>query len=596
MLNSPIEEVKTRLDIVEVVSSYIKLQKCGVNYRTRCPFHSEKKASFFVSPRLQIFKCFGCGVSGDIFKFIMMIEGIEFPDALRLLAQKAGIQLKPTKPELKTERQHLYEICELACKFFEKQLQSSKSGQAAEKYLLARKINKESIREWRLGYAPAQLKALTDFLLSKGYKIEEIKKAGVVTQSGQGRYFDRFRSRIIFPVFDLNSQVVGFGGRIFGPQAEKEIAKYVNTPATLLYDKSKVLYGLHKAKLELRRKNFCILVEGYTDCIMAHQVGFGNTVAVSGTALTSWQLRILRRYTENLIIAFDMDIAGDSGTKRGIELAQSMDFNIKIITMPKGKDPADVISQDSELWKKLVKGAKSIFDFYFESAFSKFDKSTPDGKKDISKMILPVIKRIPNRIVQSHWIQRLARELAVKEENIEEELKKTKIEDDERRDSEKKSADLSLESPKSRKERLEEQLISLVVRNPLLHRFISEQDLLLLNKRILDIILKIKEIFQSKEDFEDYSQKFSQFQKAVSPEDFEFVASLVLKTEIDKKTDMDASREIQLCLKELREIRIKEKLADIAGKIKKAEEVRDFKETEELIKKFHQLAQQLGQK
>jgi len=594
MLNSPIEEIKARLDIVEVVSSYVKLEKCGANYRARCPFHSEKKASFFVSPRLQIFKCFGCGVAGDIFKFIMMIEGVEFPDALKLLAQRAGVQLKPIKPGLKSERQRLYEICELACKFFEKQLHASKTGQAAKEYLLSRKINEQSIKEWRLGYAPDKSNALSEFLLSKGYKIEEIKKAGLGVRNEEGRYFDRFRSRIIFPIFDSNSQVIGFGGRIFGPKAEKEIAKYLNTPATLLYDKSRVLYGLHKAKLELHRKDFCILVEGYTDCIMAHQAGFENTVAVSGTALTPWQLRILKRYTENLITAFDMDVAGDSATKRGIELAQGMDFNIKVITMPEGKDPADVISQDPELWEKLVREAKSILDFYFDSAFSKHNKNTPEGKKEISKIILPVIKKIPNKIVQSHWIQKLASELDVKEEDIEQELKKIEIEDKERVFEQEN--DLISGPSKSRKERLEEQVLSLIARNPALHQIISDQDLLFLDERTARIISKLKEVFGSKEDFENYSQRFLVFQKALSPEDFEFVASLILESEVKGETDINASQEIRVCLKELREIRIKEKLAEISQKIKKAEEMKDYKKTEELMKEFHQLTQQLAQK
>ena len=596
MLNSPIEEIKSRLDIVEVISSYIKLQKCGVNYRARCPFHSEKKASFFVSPRLQIFKCFGCGASGDIFKFIMMIEGIEFPDALKLLAQKAGVQLKPISPELKTQRQRLYEICELACKFFEKQLQASKSGKEAKKYLLGRKINEQSIKEWRLGYAPDKPNALGEFLTSKGYKMEEIKKAGLVTQSEGGKYFDRFRSRIIFPIFDLNSQAIAFGGRIFGPRAEKEIAKYVNTPATLLYDKSKTLYGLHRAKLELHRKNFCILVEGYTDCIMAHQAGFENTVAVSGTALTSLQLKILKRYTENLVSAFDMDVAGNSATKRGIEMAQAMDFNVKVVTMPEGKDPADIIAKDPALWEKLVKGAKSIFDFYFESAFSKFDKSTPDGKKEISKMILPVIKRIPNKIVQSHWIQRLAQELGTKEENIEEELRKTKIDNTEIREPEADNNVSEKKAPKSRKEKLEEQLISLVARKPELHRLINKEELQFLSERTRNIISKIKEFFKNEQDFKNYSQQFSLFKESISSQDFDLIASLILSKEIEEKSETDDEKETLLCLKGIKEFDIKEQLAKVAKQIKEVEAGKDFKKTEELIKKFHELAQKLNQK
>ncbi|MCD6550037.1 DNA primase [bacterium] len=596
MSDPVIEEIKSRLDIVEVISGYIKLQKCGVNYRARCPFHSEKKASFFVSPRLQIFKCFGCGVSGDLFKFIMMIEGIEFGDALKLLAQKAGVTLKPFKPELKTERQRLLEICELSCRFFKKQLRASKTGQAVRQYLHSRKINDDSIEKWRLGYAPDQPRALTDFLLSNGYKIEEIKKAGLVTQSETG-YFDRFRSRVIFPIFDMHSQVIGFGGRIFGARAEKEIAKYINTPATLLYDKSKVLYGLDKAKVGVRRQNFCILVEGYTDCIMAHQAGFENTVAVSGTALTAWHLKIIKRYTDNLVTAFDMDLAGNSATKRGIDLAQSLDFNIKVITMPKDKDPADVIAHNSALWERLVKEAKSILDFYFESTFLKFDRNTAEGKREISKVLLPVIKRIPNKIVQSHWVQKLAQELKVETKDIEEEMEKVKLDSFDREESSNNGDEnqINSDSQKDRKERLEERMISLILQKPQLHKIIKEQDLAFFNNKTAEIISKIKELFKEEKDFDHIQEKITLLQNDIPSKDFEYIASLVLQSEIREEGKIDFAKEALFCLKEIRKSSIREKLSEVAHQIKIAEQEKDHQRIEELMKQFNQFAQKLSQ-
>ena len=402
MPSSSIEEIKNKLDVVEVVGSYIKLQKCGQNFRAVCPFHSEKKPSFFVSPARQIWHCFGCSKGGDIFAFIKEIERVEFGDALRILAQRAGVELKRQDPKLRTERQRLYEICEFTCQFFETQLQKSKIGQDVKKYLLTRGINEESVKKWRLGYAPDIWRSSSDFLVSKGYKREEIVKAGLaIMKEGNLKSYDRFRGRIIFPIFDLNSQVVGFGGRVFGEKGEREVAKYMNIPNTLLYDKSRILYGLNAAKMKIREKNQCILVEGYTDVILAHQVGFGNTVATSGTALTPFQLRILKRYSQNLLTAFDMDVAGNMATKKGIDLAQKQGFDIKVITMPEGSDPADIISKKSADFEKLITSAKSILSFYFETAFSKFDKETPEGKREISKIILPVIRRIPNKIEQS---------------------------------------------------------------------------------------------------------------------------------------------------------------------------------------------------
>ena len=590
MLNQ-IEEVKNRLDIVEVIGNYVKLQKCGANYRAQCPFHSEKKASFFVSPARQIWHCFGCGKGSNVFGFIMEIEGVEFGDALRMLAQKAGVQLKAVKPVLVTERKRLYEICDLASKFFEKQLEESKTGQSVKKYLLDRGISEDSVKKWRIGYAPNILKGLTDFLVSKGYKTDEIRKAGLMVRSEKGDYFDRFRGRIIFPVFDLNSQIVGFGGRIFGEREKKEIAKYVNTPNTLLYDKSRTLYGLDKGKMEIRKKNACVLVEGYTDCIMAHQSGYSNVVATSGTALTFPQLKILKRYSDNLVTAFDMDVAGDTATKRGIDMAQNMDFNIKVITMPAGKDPADVISQDAELWPKLIAEARSILDFYFETTLSKFDKDKPEDKKEISKVLLPVIKKIPNRITQSHWIQRLARELRVKPEDVEAELKKTKVEDGLIEES---KAEEEL-SPKSRRQKIEERLLSLIFQKPELHRLINENDYPFLSAQTLILISKFKEVFRNEEDFKNHQAKFDEFQKKLTREEVEYVNPLILQAEVELEClEVDACQEAEICLEQMRQSEVKSKLTEVSQQIKEAEEAKDSQKTNILIKKFNELTKKLA--
>ena len=398
MSSSPIEEIKSKLDIVEVVGSYLKLQKTGANYRALCPFHSEKKPSFFVSPARQIWRCFGCGAGGDVFKFIMQIEGVEFGDALRILARRAGVELKPYRPELKTQRQRLYEISELACRFFEKQLEGSSAGKKAKDYLLKRGLQEKSIKKWRLGYSPDKWRALSDFLVGKGYQREEIVRAGLAIESEKSSTpYDRFRGRIIFPIFDLNSQVIGFGGRVFKKTQSEELAKYINTPNTLIYDKSRVLYGLNFAKVAIREKDACILTEGYIDVILAHQAGYENSIATSGTALTFQQLKILKRYTSNLLTAFDMDVAGDLATKRGIDLAQEQDFEVRVIRMPKDTDPADIITKNVEKWKDLVAKAKEIIGFYFESAIDKFDKTTSQGKKQIQKFFCQKLNKFPTK-------------------------------------------------------------------------------------------------------------------------------------------------------------------------------------------------------
>jgi len=580
MLSSPIDEIKSRLDIVEVIRSYIKLQKAGANYRAVCPFHSEKKPSFFVSPARQIWHCFGCQKGGDIFGFVKEIEGVEFGDALRILAQRAGVELKKQDPKIRSQRQRLYEISDLACRFFEKQLKESSSGREAKKYLLSRGIKEETIKEWRLGYAPDTWEGLSDFLVSRGCKKEETAQAGLILKSEKtNNFYDRFRGRIIFPIFDLASQVIGFGARVLELEGQKndEVAKYVNTPSTFLYDKSRVLYGLNKAGKEIRKKDSCILVEGYMDVITAHQAGFENVVATSGTALTPWQLNIIKRYSDNLLTAFDMDIAGDNATKRGIGLAQSQDFNIKIITMPKDKDPADVISENPQEWQNLVEKAKSIHDFYFENTLARFDKNTLDGKKGISKILLPVIKRISNKIEQNFWIQSLVRALRTKEENILEELSKTNFSQDEFGAINQVDKELVSSPQKTRRELLEEYLLTLAFKRSENLNLVKEDDFVLLSLPTIKLI----NCSLGKEKQEELSQELQ-----------DKMNYLFFKTEFLEIDSAQVEAEFKNCLQEIKTLALKNKLDDISKEIKKAEEEKNFEKVQELVHKFYNLCQE----
>jgi len=567
MFNSPIEEIKSKLNIVEIIGSYVKLKKAGANYRALCPFHSEKTASLFVSPARQIWHCFGCGAGHSIFDFVMKMEGIEFGDALRMLAQKAGVDLKPMRPELKTKRQKLYDICELAAKFFEKQLAASAKGKKAKNYLLGRGIKKESLVRWRLGWAPDTWRGLSEFLNSQGYKSEDVAQTGLAIKNEQGQFYDRFRGRIMFPVFDLHSQIIGFGGRTL--KKNKSIGKYINIPNTLLYDKSRILYGLDKAKVELRKKDSCVLVEGYVDVIMAHQSDIKNTVATSGTALTSYQLNILKRYSDNLLLAFDMDLAGDAATKRGIDLAQTRGFNLKVVNLPEGKDPADVISQSPKRFEKLIIQSLSILDFYFKNTLSQFDPEGPEGKKEISKILLPIIAQIPNKIEQSFWIQRLSREISVREKDIEEELKKIELGQD---------IDVEIDPSqsqhpalkKTRKELLEERLITLALKAPHHVGLFDKETLLLFSSNAREIITNFNK------------------QKKLSPDSANFLSYLSLKAEIEEIDEKDILPEIQFCLKEIQSMQIKDKLDKLSLQIKKAEQEKDLEKIKQLTKRFNQ--------
>jgi len=621
MSDSQIEEIKNKLNVLDVVGSYVKLAKTGVNYRGLCPFHSEKGPSFFVSPARQMWKCFGCGKGGDIFEFIKEIEGIEFGDALKLLASKAGVELKRENPKLRTERQRLYEICDLACSFFEKQLGNSAFGKDAKEYLLKRGIAEESIKKWRLGYSPDTWQGLSDFLVSRGYARDEIVKAGLAVKSEKGNNpYDRFRGRIIFPIFDLNSQVIGFGARIFpakggsasgGKDADKksannvsrsdaswETAKYINTPQTLLYDKSNVLYGMNNAKVAVRKGNQCVLTEGYTDAIMCHQAGFENTVSVSGTALTPRHLNILKRYSDNLLLAFDMDLAGNTATQRGIHLAQSQGFNIKIIeTYAGAKDPAEIILENSEDWKQSLEKARTIMDFYFDSAFAKFDKANPSDKKEIGRIILPAIKRIQNKIEQSYWIQKLAEKLSVSQDAVLEELKSIKIEDNLRQqDSEDKENNLQADcfTSEGRKNLLENRIVSLVLKAPVGINLIKDEDYKLFSGKSRQLLESFKNasmpVFALEETMQEERLKAVFADVSQTEEYKDFTAPLSFLAEIEPEEN--EQKELELCLFQLKKLELRNELVRISGEIKKYPD----EQKEEHLKEFDRKAKELHQK
>lgn len=587
MANSTVQEIKERLDIVKIVGEYLKLKKAGANYQALCPFHSEKAPSFFVSPSRQLWKCFGCGVGGSVFDFVMQVEGIEFGDALRILAQKAGVELKREDPQVRTQRQRLYEILELAAQFFERQLEASQIGKKAQQYLLDRTINTESIKKWRLGYAPEAWQGLTDFLVSQGYKAEEAIRAGLVIKSEKKPgYYDRFRGRVMFPIFDLSSQVIGFGGRIFQPPTSNyqpptsEAAKYINTPITPLYDKSRVLYGLNKAKLPIRKKDACILVEGYTDVIMSHQAGVENVVSISGSALASYQIGLLKRYSENLILAFDADLGGDIATERGIDLAQAVGLEIKVAPLVPETDPADLIAQNPQEWQKAIENAYSLLDFYFETAFSRFDKTTAEGKKEISRRLLPAIQKIPNRIVQSHWMQKLSHELGVKEEDIFFELKRVKSETASKKEDE--FSGKIAEKKKSRKELLEERLIMLVSRHPEGIQIITKEDFAFFSPKAIESLSCFRKWGNNREEF-----------RKVLPEDsFQWLSGLILEAELEKEDE--TGEEMERCLQELRSLGARKKLQALSQGIREAEEKNDQGRAGVLMREFDEWAKKLN--
>lgn len=418
-MNNNVDKIKDKIDIVELISSYLRVQKAGVNYKANCPFHNEKTPSFYISPSRQIWHCFGCSKGGDQFTFVQEAEGADFPEALRILAKRAGVELEQFDRSFNNAKIRLLEVTELAVKFFEKQLWESKAGQSVQGYLRGRGLHSETAKNFRLGYAPESWEGLSAFLRGCGYRDQEISEAGlsIKRDSPRGGFYDRFRSRIMFPIADLNGQVVGFTGRIFSDKASADIAKYVNTPQTLLYDKSRILYGLDRAKFNIKRQDRCVVVEGNMDVMMSHQVGAINVVASSGTALTDQHLKIIKRYTANLDLCFDEDSAGRQAMERGITLALRQNFNLNVVTVddPVCKDPADYVQRFGEKWRERLSHPQSIFAFYLQNALKTFDASSGVGKKMITEKVLPLLKSIPNRVEQSHWIAELAMHLKVQD-------------------------------------------------------------------------------------------------------------------------------------------------------------------------------------
>ncbi len=468
-----IAKIKDKVDIVDLVGSYIKLQKAGVNYKAQCPFHNEKSGSFFVSPERQIWHCFGCSLGGDIFGFVKQIEGVEFPEALRILATRAGVELSGYKPnpEFQNAKTHLLEISELAAKFFGKQLHESTPGKAALAYLKDRGLTDESIAQFKLGYAPESWDGLGNFLARK-YELKEIADAGLLVKKDGGGYYDRFRSRIMFPIFDINNQIVGFTGRIFGEGKDESTAKYVNTPQTAIYDKSRVLYGMNFAKLDMRKKNRCLVVEGNMDVIMSHQAGATNAVASSGTAMTDGHLHIIKRYTDTVDLCFDTDDAGTMATQRGVDLALARGFNVNIVPMEE-KDPADYVKAHGNA--DFVTGAKPFMEYYFDKFRSGLDLASALGKKTFSQKLLPFVASMTSNIEKAHWVSQIATALKVKDEVVQAELAVIKPRAQVADDMMVVSTGTPIDTPAL--DIFEESLLSLILRKPSLKENLTEAEL-----------------------------------------------------------------------------------------------------------------------
>jgi DNA primase len=433
-MGTDLEEIKSRLNIVDVLGEYLRLDKTGTNYRALCPFHNEKSPSFMVSEEKQIWHCFGCQKGGDIFSFVMEIEGLEFRDAMRQLAEKAGVELRVVAPGMLEKKNRTTEILELATKFYEIQLWKGAGKEKIVSYLKERGLTEETIKLFRLGYAPNGWRNILEFLTKRGFSVEEIEKTGLLVRkdsaSGQNnaetKFYDRFRDRIIFPICDYSGRVLGYSARV-APGGDESQAKYVNSPETEVYHKSKALYGIDKAKGEIKQKDFVLLVEGNMDVIAASQAGIKNVVAVSGTALALAQLDTLKRYTKNLKMLFDMDSAGEAATKKSIKLCLEKNISVQIVELPFGKDAADLAKNNPEKLREAIESSKSAMEYLYDKAFSAHDKDAAEGKKKISEELMEMVESLSSEVEKSHWVKKIAQGLDAPESALTDMLKKTKL-------------------------------------------------------------------------------------------------------------------------------------------------------------------------
>jgi DNA primase len=422
---SQVDEVRAAADIVKVVGDYVKLRKAGANYMGLCPFHQEKTPSFAVHPTKQFFHCFGCGVSGDVFKFVMMMDNLTFPEALRRLAEKVGVTLSETFGDATYDanarvRAALYKLHEEAAKFFAGQLSGTAEGRLARTYLDDRGLTDEVVGRFRLGYAPADGQALTRRLTGAGYESELLEKSGLVVRDAErNRHYDRFRRRIIFPIANDSGKVVAFAGRALGD----EQPKYLNSPETPIYTKGRVLYHLDRAAQAIRKLDYTILVEGYMDCIAVASSGIENVAACCGTSLTEGQIRLLARYSRRVVVNYDPDSAGVAATERSLALLLEEGFEAKVLALPGGLDPDSFVrKQGAQAYRQLLANAPPYIDYLTDRAIATHGTETPEARVAVADAITPYVARVPNSMLRGELANKLADRLRITDKLVREGL------------------------------------------------------------------------------------------------------------------------------------------------------------------------------
>ena len=586
-----VDEVKSKIDIVSLISEHIELKKAGRNYKALCPFHSEKSPSFIVSPEMQIFKCFGCSRSGDVITFLEEYEGMDFYEALKFLAARVGVTLKSFSGGKESEREKLYKINLLAARFYTYVLLNHPRGQEAIKYLTSQRgISIETIKTFQLGFSPDIPFAMKTFLVDKKkISLSDLERVGLIYLK-DNRAFDRFRGRIIFPLYDHRGNVVGFSGRIIPGSPKADLKKYINTPETEIYHKSRILFGLNLTKADIKKTKKAVIMEGEIDLISSWQVGVKNAVAIKGSALTPDQVSLLARYADTLILALDADVAGNEAAKRGIEIASRQGLEIRVVSLTGFKDPDEAAQKAPDKLFDAIDKATNVWDFIIDSTFARLSGKTGLEKAKISKEIVPVLAKIQDKIVQAHYINLVARKLGVPVEAVGQQIEHL----DYKEVSGPKVEKITEASKKTRRELLEERYLAIGLRyNP--EVLVEEELKNLITTPFARRILKEFSLFSKEQKIFDPSI----FAGGLPGELVGGFTDLVLKDlpGVEKESPEKLKKELGLLEKELLVLSVKEKLEDAAKRIREIEKskIKDRKKLRVLQLEFGKLTKNLNE-
>lgn len=578
-----LEDILSRVDIVEVVSGYIPLKRAGRNFKAPCPFHHEKTPSFMVSPDRQIYHCFGCGAGGNAFNFLMQYERLEFPEAVEVLAKKAGVllpKLEQQDDKAVSLATQLYKINELAANFFQGVLNSPAGGNA-KTYLLKRGIKEETIKTFKLGYAFDRWDALINHLRAKNISLSLLEKAGLILSKDNGGYYDRFRNRIIFPILDIKSRVLGFGARVL----DETLPKYVNSPETPIYTKGKNLYGFSLAKDAIRDSDCVAIVEGYLDFILPYQEGFRNILASLGTALTIEQARFIKRYTNNVVMVYDPDKAGELATLRTLDIFIEEGMSVKVVSLPDGLDPDLFVRKNGvEKFKESIHSADSLFDYKLKVLKRRHNPKEIEGKAKISSEMLATITKFKNEILRSEYIRRLTEELNVREDSLWQELAKLK--------------DVKVVAVQP----------TTVVKKQPLNINPTEKLLIKLMLEEVDLINRIKDDLEPG-DFSDarisriVSTMFDFIEQGIEIEANKLLSHIkedevlqVIRESafLPEVSEADKEKIVDDCIKRLKTERLKSRKQQLHDQIKAAQSTGDEEKLGSLMQQFHELIKKRG--